>query len=55
MNNFTQFPYEGTWEELQEIRSEIACNQAARDRLSEEMVILQRHQRYVLSLIRAKM
>jgi hypothetical protein len=55
MGDVTQFPYQGTWEELQNIRSEIAKNQAARAHLDAEQEVLQQHQRYVLSLIRASL
>lgn len=55
MNEVEQFPYEGTWEELQQIRSEISRAQAAQSHAAREYEVLQQHQRYVLSLIRAKL
>lgn len=55
MSEVSQFPYQGTWEELQQIRSEIAKSQAEKAHVEKELEVLQQHQRYVLSLIRAKL
>jgi hypothetical protein len=50
----SDFPYTGEWTELQEIRSEMAKNQAHRAMLDREYQVLQEHQRHVLKLIREK-
>lgn len=49
-----QFPYQGTWGELNHIRSELAKVQSARARLARQEEVLQDQQRHVLQLIKRK-
>lgn len=48
----SEFPYKGTWAELQQVQREIAELQDERAELNKQEQVLQEHRTHILNLIR---